>query len=125
MDWGFYCRTCGVSSQTWFPNPKRALQAYRAVLPKIDALARDEDVTLPTVQIPVIVFLSSHTGHDLWIECDTGVLRMSSGKRPANDVLLPRFAGPSDRCCSARADAYYRRAARRAVLPPSRIADAS
>lgn len=111
MKWGFYCRTCGVSSQTWFSNPKRAIQAYRAVQPKIAALSRDEDVTLPTVQIPMIVFLSSHTGHDLWAECDTGVLRLNAGHPPSSDVLLPRFAGQSNGGSSVRADVFCRRPA--------------
>ena len=95
MNWGYYCRTCGVSSLSWFRNPRRAIQAYRTMIPKIDALSKDLDVTLPTAHIPLLVFLSSHSGHDLWAECDTGVLRLCAGHPPAREVKLPRFAGRS------------------------------
>lgn len=42
-------------------------------------------------------FLSLHSGHEMWVECELGVLRISTGKVPSGArARLPAFA----RSCS-------------------------
>lgn len=92
MHWGFYCRTCGKSSPRWYAAPQDLLQDFSATHPEIQRLAWDEEGdTLPTVKILIIVWLASHLGHDLWAECETGVLLLESGRKPAGSTDLPTF----------------------------------
>ncbi len=60
-------------------------------MPRIRAHTSGDDITLPSVQIPMLVFLSSHFGHSLWAECESGVLLLSGGPSPEGAVSLPRF----------------------------------
>ena len=41
-------------------------------------------------------WVTSHLEHDLWAECDTGVLRLAKGRSPTagSSISLPSFAKP-------------------------------
>lgn len=92
MDWGYYCRTCGVSTRAWFASPEGAFTTFMATTSILRLLARDEDATLPTVNLGALLFLAHHPDHEIWAECETGILRMSGASRPPADggVTLPR-----------------------------------
>ena len=92
MHWGYYCRTCGVSTRAWFTSPDGAFTTYLATTSILRSLARDEDATLPTVNLGALRFLAHHPDHEIWAECESGVLRISGALRPptAGGVPLPQ-----------------------------------
>lgn len=98
MNWGYYCRTCGISTQALFASPDSAFVTYRATTSLIRKLANDEDATLPTVNLNALAFLSHHPDHEIWAECESGILRVSGRIEPppGGQLTLPRrFCWPA------------------------------
>ena len=89
MIWGFYCRTCGVSSQGWYDEFTSLLRSFRETL---DGTAGD--VRASEAETGAHTFLTRHSGHEIWAESENGVLRLSrKAASQAEGTSLPqRFA---------------------------------
>lgn len=92
MTWGYYCRTCGKSSPRWYETPQALIQDFTAANPGLHRFGlRPDEPTLPTVEMGIVVWLVRHHGHDLWAECESGVIHLESGQAPVGRFQLPAF----------------------------------
>ena len=64
--------------------------AYREADSDLDWLDPDDTVATDTLEIKAMVFLALHHGHDIWAECDIGVLRLGPRDRPYKGTELPQ-----------------------------------
>lgn len=93
MKWGFYCRTCGVSSTRLYTDPEGPRQDFSALCSGFESGAREgAALSLPPAKMPILDFLAEHCGHELWSECETAVLRLSRGAATEKPAELPGFA---------------------------------
>ena len=87
MRWGFFCATCKTSSPRWYETFDLLLADYGAVGLDPDEKIAEQDTsweTLPTVDLRVVNWIVPHVEHELWAECDVGILllnRRASGGR--------------------------------------------
>ena len=94
MTWGYYCRTCGKSSPRWYDSPQALIQDFTAAHPGLHRFGpHPNDTTLPTVEMSIVTWLVRHHGHDLWAECESGVIHLESGRDPQGHTQLPGFVG--------------------------------
>ncbi len=85
MIWGFYCRTCGTSSQGWYEEFTSLLRLFREYQDAAMAGARAGEC-----ETGAHTFLARHSGHEIWAESENGVLRLSrKAEPPAGDTSLP------------------------------------
>ena len=96
MEWGYYCRTCGLSSPRFYRDasgPRRDLAVTHAKVAALDSSDGDLSDALDPHHLRVMVWIAPHLEHDLWAECDTGVLRLAPGRPPVGEPFeLPAFA---------------------------------
>jgi hypothetical protein len=67
------------------------MQDYAAAHPGLHRFGPHFDDTLPTVEMSIVAWLVRHHGHDLWAECESGVLHLESGRAPIGRIQLPGF----------------------------------
>jgi hypothetical protein len=89
MDWGYYCRTCGTSSDSVCHELDSLWTAYREVQSDLESLESTDTITTDTLDVRSLMFLARHSRHDLWAECETGVLRLSPSSEPYRGSALP------------------------------------
>lgn len=93
MNWGYYCRTCGASSEPMFDEPGSLIRAYREGMAHGACEAEDNTIATDTLNIQCLLFLVGHLGHDVWAECENGVLGLGEASPAYNGGGLPeRFA---------------------------------
>jgi len=104
VDWGYYCRTCGESSEPMFERLESLWQLYREAQREFNASYEDDTMVTETLDVGVVAFLAYHLEHDVWAECEDGVLRLGTTRPYQGSVLPERFtgaqrrrAGPSDK----------------------------
>lgn len=93
MKWGFYCRTCGVSSTRLYPDPEELRKDFSRLCSGSESGTREgAALSFPPAKMLILDFLAEHCGHDLWSECETAVLRLSQGVASEKPAELPGFA---------------------------------
>lgn len=98
MDWGYYCRTCGASSEPMFERLESLWQLYREAQRDFNASYEEETMVTETLDVGVVAFLAYHLEHDVWAECENGVLRLGVKDEPYRGSVLPeRFLGAQRR----------------------------
>lgn len=108
MHWGYYCRTCGASSESFYGDPDALLSASREA--RMSSLENDDTIATTTLDIRSLIFLVRHHEHDMWAECEHGVLRLGSGKEPYRGTALPaRFLNSLRSAAELRGTASYSR----------------
>lgn len=90
MDWGYYCRTCGTSSEPIFDEPGALLRAYREGKAHGAREVDDDTMASATLNIQCLLFLVKHHDHDIWAECESGVLRLDLAALPYEGGGLPK-----------------------------------
>lgn len=91
MHWGYYCRTCGASSECFYTDPDSLLTAYREA--RQSSFENDDTIATTTLDVRSLIFLVRHHEHDVWAECEIGVLRLDGGAQPYRGTALPARFG--------------------------------
>lgn len=87
MKWGYYCRTCGASSEPFFAEPESLIAAFREA--RLSLFEKDDTIATTALDVTTLIFLARHHRHDVWAECENGVLRLGRRGRPYRGAALP------------------------------------
>lgn len=82
--WGYYCKTCGISSARWTDDPRILRRIYLNAEEKLACLLGDRPLQADTFEVQPLFFLSQHFGHELWVESDMATLVMAEETETAS-----------------------------------------
>lgn len=75
-DWGYYCRTCQVESDTWINHGEEALSEFVYIRNIIEASGYDfywiEVESISSYSGDMREFLDQHKGHDICLASEYG-----------------------------------------------------